>query len=34
MVPLRMRRLPRVMLHVNLTILAELASAILTTQDT
>lgn len=32
--PLRVRRLPRVTLHANLTILAQLASAILTTRDT
>lgn len=32
--PLRVRRLPRITLHVNLTILAELASAIITTLDT
>jgi transposase, IS5 family len=32
--PLRVRRLPRVILHANLTILAQLASAIVTTQDT
>jgi transposase len=34
LLPLRVRRLPRVTLHVNLTILAQLASAIITTQDT
>ena len=34
MTPLRVRRLPRVTLHVNLTILAELASAIILTLDT
>ena len=32
--PLRVRRLPRVTLHVNLTILAQLASALLITRDT
>jgi hypothetical protein len=30
--PLRVRRLPRVALHVNLTILAQLASALLITR--
>lgn len=34
LVPLRVRRLPRVTLHVNLTILAQLASALLITRDT
>jgi hypothetical protein len=32
--PLRVRRLSRVMLHVNLTILAQLASALLINRDT
>jgi transposase len=32
--PLRVRRLPRVTLHANLTILAQLASALLITRDT
>ncbi len=32
--PLRVRRLPRVTLHANLAILAQLASALLITQDT
>ncbi|HEY1915528.1 MAG TPA: transposase [Streptosporangiaceae bacterium] len=32
--PLRVRRLPRVTLHANLTILAQLAPALLTNQDT
>jgi IS5 family transposase len=32
--PLRVRRLPRVTLHVNLTILAQLASALLNARDT
>jgi hypothetical protein len=34
LLPLRVRRLPRVTLHVNLTILAQLASALLITRDT
>jgi transposase, IS5 family len=34
LLPLRVRRLPRVTLHVNLTILAQLASVIILTQDT
>ena len=32
--PLQVRRLPRVTLHANLAILAQLASALLITQDT
>jgi hypothetical protein len=34
LLPLRVRRLPRVTLHANLTILAQLASALLITRDT
>jgi hypothetical protein len=34
LLPLRVRRLPRVTLHVNLVILAQLASAVILTQDT
>ena len=34
LLPLRVRRLPRVALHVDLTILAQLAAALLITRDT
>lgn len=34
LLPLRVRRLARVTLHVNLTVLAHLASALLITRDT